>query len=117
DFPVTNGPTGFEMIPLDRELNGDTRAPLLALSAAVALVLLLACANVANLLLTRWVARQREIATRRALGATLPILLRQFLIESWLVSLLGSVAGLLLAWLGLSTVRRFAAMVLPHPER
>ena len=116
DFPLTNGPTGFEMLPLDRELTGDKRAPLLALSAAVALVLLLACANVANLLLTRSVARQREIATRRALGATLPILLRQFLLESWLVSLLGSVAGLLFACLGLSMVRRLAATALPHPE-
>ena len=87
------------MLPLDRELTGDKRAPLLALSAAVALVLLLSCANVADLLLTRSVARQREIATRRALGATLSMLLRQFLLESWLVSLLGSVFGLLFSWL------------------
>jgi putative ABC transport system permease protein len=116
DFPLTNGPTGFEMLPLNRELTGDTRAPLLALSAAVALVLLLACANVANLLLSRSVARQREIATRRALGATLSKLLRQFLLESWLVSLLGSAAGLLLARAGISVVRRLAATTLPNPQ-
>jgi len=116
DFPSTNGPTGFEMRPLERELTGDTRTPLLALSAAVGLLLLLASANVANLLLTRSAARQREIATRRALGAGAWILLRQFLLESWLVSLMGSAAGLLLATLGLSTVRRLAAAVLPHPE-
>jgi putative ABC transport system permease protein len=117
DFPLTNGPTGFEMRPIERELAGDTRTPLLALSATVTFVLLLASANVANLLLTRSVARQREIATRRALGATVSTLLRQFLVESWLVSLMGSAAGLLLAILGLSTVRRFAATVLPHPEK
>jgi hypothetical protein len=85
DFPLTNGPTGFEMRPLERELIGDTRAPLLALSTAVGLVLLLASANVANLLLTRSAARHREIATRRALGAGTWTLLRQFLLESWLV--------------------------------
>jgi predicted permease len=117
DFPSTNGPTGFEMSPLDRELAGDTRTPLLALSATVALVLLLASANVANLFLTRSVARQREIATRRALGATASTLLRQFLVESWLVSLMGSAGGLALATLGLSTVRQLAATVLPHPEK
>ena len=116
DFPLTNGPTGFEMLPLNRELTGDTRAPLLALSAAVTLVLLLACTNVANLLLSRSVSRQREIATCRALGATLPKLLRQFLLESWLVSLLGSAAGLLLARAGISLVRRVAATILPNPQ-
>jgi predicted permease len=116
DFPSTNGPTGFDMIPLSRELTGDTRAPLLALSAAVALVLLLACANVANLLLSRSVARQREIATRRALGGTLSRLLRQFLLESWAVSLLGSAAGLLLARAGISLVRHLAATTLPNSQ-
>jgi predicted permease len=116
DFPLTNGPTGFEMRPLERELTGDTRTPLLALSAAVGLLLLLASANVANLLLTRSAAPQREIATRRALGAGAWTLLRQFLLESWLISLMGSAAGLLLASLGLSMVRRLAAAVLPDPE-
>jgi len=117
EFPSTNGPTGFEMSPLSRELAGDTRTPLLALSATVALVLLLASANVANLFLARSVARQREIATRRVLGATASTLVRQFLVEGWVVSLMGSAGGLLLAMLGLSAVRQLAATVLPHPER
>jgi predicted permease len=116
DFPVTNGPTTFEMRPLQRELTGDVRGPLIALSAAVGLVLLIAAANVANLLLARSAAREREIATRRALGATGRILIRQFLVESWLLSLAGSVAGLVAADFGISLTRQLAAAVLPHPE-
>jgi putative ABC transport system permease protein len=116
DFPVSNGPTTFEMRPLQAELTGDVRSPLLVLMAAVGLVLLIASANVANLLLTRSAARQREIATRRALGATGFMLVRQFVVESWLLSLLGSLAGLLLADAGISWLRHLAAAVLPHPE-
>jgi putative ABC transport system permease protein len=116
DFPVSNGPTTFEMRPLQADLTGDVRSPLLVLMAAVGLVLLIASANVANLLLTRSAARQREIATRRALGATGFNLVRQFVAESWLLSLLGSLAGLLLADAGISWIRHLSAAVLPHPE-
>jgi len=117
EFPVSNGPTTFEMRPLQAELTGDVRSPLTVLMAAVGLVLLIASANVANLLLTRSAARQREIATRRALGATGLALVRQFVVESGLISLFGSLAGLLLAAAAISLVRRLAAAVLPHPER
>ena len=95
DFPLTNGPTGYEMLPLDRELTGDKRAPLLALSVAVALVLLLACAERRQPAAHTIGGTGNGKSPRRALGATPAMLLRQFLLESWLVSLLGSVSGLL----------------------
>ncbi|HEY2015128.1 MAG TPA: ABC transporter permease, partial [Bryobacteraceae bacterium] len=116
DYPLTNGPTTFEMRPLQRDLTGDVRSPLIALSAAVGLVLLIASANVANLLLTRTAARQREIATRRALGAGTLTLVRQFLVESGTLSVAGGIAGLLLAQAGISLTRRLSTAVLPHPE-
>lgn len=117
DFPLTNGPTTFEMRPLQRELTGAIRSPLIALSAAVCLILLIASANVANLLLMRAAAREQEIATRRALGASAGQLIRHFLIESCLLSLSGAVTGLVLAQIGVPFVRGLAAHLLADPEQ
>jgi predicted permease len=96
-YPDTNEKRGVEVSPLDVELFGALRPALLTLMAAVAFVLLIACANVANLLIARSEARRREIAVRTAVGAGRGRLLRQLVTESCVLTALGAGAGLLLA--------------------
>ncbi len=100
EFPTTNNGWTANVQPLTEHVAGDLRPTLLVLLAAVGFVVLVACANVAGLLLARAAARQRDIAVRTALGASWSRLARQALAESLTLAVLGGAAGLLLAhWL------------------
>lgn len=97
EFPKTNSGLGSNVVPLHAQIVGDVRGVLFILLGAVGFVLLIACTNVANLMLARAGQRDREIAIRAAVGATRRRLIRQLLTESLLLSIVGGLAGLVVS--------------------
>ena len=113
-YPKSNTDRTEAVYSLHDDIVGDVRPALVTILAAVAFVLLIACANVANLLLARATARQREIAIRTALGASRSRMIWQFLSEGFLLSIFGAAGGLLIAWWGIDLLRAFGPQDVPR---
>jgi putative ABC transport system permease protein len=113
EHPNTNTNVGASVVPVNEDALGNTRLELLVLMGAAAAVLLIACANLASLLLSRAVGRRGELAVRAALGATRGHLIRQMVIEAAIVALAGGVVGLALAPLGTSVMAQLTPRGFP----
>jgi putative ABC transport system permease protein len=114
DHPVTNKPTGGFLMPLRAEIVGQASTLLPILFAATALVLLIACANVATMMSTRAVARRRDVLVRLALGASGLQLLRQIAMECLLLAAFGGIGGVLIASAAIGPLRSAAADFVPR---
>jgi predicted permease len=117
EFPENYPPNGgltFSIVPLLDQVVGDVRRSLWVLLGAVGFVLLIACANVANLMLSRAVARQREIAVRAALGASRWHVIRQLLTESLLISLCGGVLGIFICLVSVRCIHIWGTKSIPR---
>ncbi len=113
-YPLSNGEKGIAVVPVQEVVVGDTRQTLLVLLAAVAFVLLIACANVANLLLARAASRGRELVVRAAVGAGRMRLIRQMLTESVVLALLAGTGGVIIARWGVTALLALAPPDLPR---
>jgi putative ABC transport system permease protein len=113
----TNKDVGFGLAYLREEVMGNVRTAILVLMAAVGFVLLIACGNLASLLMARGVARQKETAIRMALGATRALLLRQFTTESALFALIGGAVGVLCAYVTTRMIRLASPSTLPRASQ
>jgi putative ABC transport system permease protein len=117
DYPESNKGWGIALQPLtEGYVGGDTKTSLYVLMAAVGMVLLIACANLANLTLARGVSREREAAIRAALGAGRGRLLRQFLTESLLLSAVGGLLGIAVAYFGILAMKAATPAYFLNPE-
>jgi putative ABC transport system permease protein len=113
-YPSTNAGLGANVIPLHEEIVGNVRPLVVLLQIAVAVLLLIACANVAHLLLGQAATRQAEISMRYALGADRPRIIRQLLIETSLIAVPGGIAGLMVAIAGVRALILVAPQNLPR---
>src|SRR5579872_472811 len=114
EYPASNSGWSVNLVPMRDEVVGQARPILLTLQAGAILLLLIACANLANLLLARGAARTREIAMRAALGAGRARILRQLFVESAVLAIMGGALGLALAIQGIKLVRTFGDGLIPR---